>query len=154
MLLVNLNKIKHDFPNFHFQEGPDFTWNPELTTVSYERLSSQQDFAQLLHEIAHAKLSHKNYQYDIQLIEMERAAWEYAVNELAPKYHLNLSMGDPVVQDFLDSYREWLHRRSICPQCSAVGLQRASTEYHCLNCHTKWRVNQAKSCQLKRYQIK
>ena len=61
MLSLDLDKIKRDFSNFHFYKGPDFTWNPELKTISYERLSSQQDFAQLLHEIAHAKLGHKNY---------------------------------------------------------------------------------------------
>jgi hypothetical protein cdiviTM7_01560 len=109
---------------------------------------------QLLHEIAHAKLGHRNYQYDIQLIEMERAAWEYAVDTLAPKYDLTLSMDDDNIQDSLDSYRDWLHKRSLCPHCSAVGLQTTSSSYKCINCHSEWRVNQAKSCQLKRYQIK
>ena len=109
---------------------------------------------QLLHEIAHAKLGHKNYQYDVQLIEMERSAWEYAVDTLAPKYGLALSMDDDNVQDSLDSYRDWLHKRSLCPQCGAVGLQGTSSSYKCINCHSEWRVNQAKSCQLKRYQIK
>ena len=151
---VSLPQIEHDFPELQFKEGEVFSWNPNLQTVYYEKLDSQEDLVQLLHEIAHAKLGHKNYQYDIQLIEMERAAWEYAVDTLAPKYDLTLSMDDDNIQDSLDSYRDWLHKRSLCPQCGAVGLQATSSSYKCINCHSEWRVNQAKSCQLKRYQIK
>lgn len=154
MPLVNLATIKHDFPDLHFEKGPVFAWNSESRTIFYKNTLSHQDFVQLLHEIAHAQLNHKTYQRDIQLIDMERAAWEYAVANLAPKYNLKLSMNDAIVQDFLDSYRDWLHQRSLCPECGAVGLQAAAATYQCLNCQTRWRVNQAKSCQLKRYQIK
>ena len=138
---VSLLQIEHDFPELQFKEGEVFSWNPNSQTVYYEKLDSQEDLVQLLHEIAHAKLGHKNYQYDIQLIEMERSAWEYAVDTLASKYGLTLSM-------------DWLHKRSLCPQCGAVGLQTTFSSYKCINCHSEWRVNQAKSCQLKRYQIK
>lgn len=151
---VSLPQIEHDFPELQLKEGKVFSWNPNSQTVYYEKLDSQEDLVQLLHEIAHAKLGHKNYQYDVQLIEMERSAWEYAVDILAPKYGLTLSMDDDNIQDSLDSYRDWLHKRSLCPQCGAVGLQATASSYRCINCHSEWRVNQAKSCQLKRYQIK
>ena len=120
---VNLLQIEHDFPELQFKEGEVFSWNPNSQTVYYEKLDSQEDLVQLLHEIAHAKLGH-------------------------------LSMDDDNIQDSLDSYRDWLHKRSLCPQCGAVGLQATSSSYKCINCHSEWRVNQAKSCQLKRYQIK
>ena len=63
---VNLLQIEHDFPELQFKEGEVFSWNPNSQTVYYEKLDSQEDLVQLLHEIAHAKLGHKNYQYDIQ----------------------------------------------------------------------------------------
>lgn len=154
MPLANINKIKHDFPDLNFEKGKTFSWDPNSRTIYYEKLSSKQDLMQLLHEIAHAKLVHKNYQRDVQLIDIERSAWEYAINNLAPKYSLKLNMDDSAIQEFLDSYRDWLHKRSLCPQCDAVGLQKDNATYRCLSCNTEWRVNQAKSCQLKRYQIK
>ena len=58
MPLANINKIKHDFPDLNFEKGETFSWDPNSRTIYYEKLSSKQDLAQLLHEIAHAKLDH------------------------------------------------------------------------------------------------
>ena len=87
-LWPTLTKIKRDFPDITFKKGDVFSWSPKTQTVFYKNLRQKNDFAQLLHEIAHAKLQHESYQRDITLIDMERSAWEYAVDMLAPAYNL------------------------------------------------------------------
>ena len=49
---VSLPQIEHDFPKLQFNKGEAFSWNPNLQTVYYEKLDSQEDLVQLLHEIA------------------------------------------------------------------------------------------------------
>lgn len=150
---LNIADIKHDFPDINFEQGDDFSWSPSRQTITHPELHSAQDFCQLLHEIGHAKLKHKKYSRDIALIDMERSAWEYAV-KLAPQYNINLAMTDDIVQDALDTYREWLHVRSVCPECGAVGLQSSTDRYSCIHCQSQWRVNEARTCQLRRYKQK
>lgn len=107
------------------------------------------DSATLLHELSHAVLNHTKYLKDIGLLELERDAWECARNTLAPKY--DLIIPEDTIQDSLDTYRDWLHARSICPQCHATGLQIKQREYRCISCATVWQVNDARFCALRRY---
>ncbi|PID33170.1 hypothetical protein CR969_02200 [Candidatus Saccharibacteria bacterium] len=147
-----LEKIKSAFPELEFAAGDNFAWLPKQKTVVHPaNLDSNDDKAQLLHEISHGLLDHQDYSRDIGLIDMERQAWEYAVDNLAPKFEVNLSMDDDIVQDSLDTYRQWLYKRSLCPDCQAVGLEQKPQNYRCLNCSANWRVNDARTCQLKRY---
>jgi hypothetical protein len=53
----------------------------------------------------------------------------------------NLNQEDDHVQNCLDTYRDWLHRRSSCPQCGAHVLQRDVSTYQCFNCQTRWHVS-------------
>ncbi len=151
MPLPILSKIKQDFPEIRFVSDEVFAWSPQSTTITYIAGDSPDDIAHLLHELAHALLNHNDYQRDINLIDMERAAWEYTVRELAPRYGVDIAMMDDVVQTSLDSYREWLHARSICPNCQAVGIECRKHQYRCLQCHGNWRVNEARNCELRRY---
>ena len=64
-----LAKIKLDFPDITFKKSDVFSWSPKTQTVFYKNLRQKSDFAQLLHEIAHAKLQHESYQRDITLID-------------------------------------------------------------------------------------
>lgn len=150
---LNIADIKRDFPDIKFTQGDAFSWSPNQKTITYTPLQSSRDCCQLLHEIGHAMLSHAAYNRDVTLIDMEREAWEYAV-KLAIRYNIPLSMTDNVVQDALDTYREWLHMRSICPTCSAVGIQSGDNKYSCLHCQSNWLVNEARTCQLRRYKQK
>lgn len=151
-MLQNIFKtIKSDFPDITFLEGDIFAWSPHNSTITYQKITSQDQLLRLLHEIAHAQLGHHQYNRDIELIEMETGAWHYAVNSLAPRYKITVDINDEQIQADLDSYRDWLHKRSTCPKCSAVGIQSDQYEYRCLNCQAIWRVNEARSCQLKRY---
>lgn len=151
--LINsvVKQLQADYADIAFRYGSEFQWSPTSRTITHPNIKSYEDLFQLLHEISHAQLSHSAYQSDIRLIDMERQAWQYAIDQIAPKYQLSLTEEDDVVQSALDSYRQWLHARSSCPSCSAVGQEVGKNHYRCLSCHQKWRVNEARTCGLKRY---
>ncbi len=150
---INLTpkRLRNDFPDIHFIEGDEFCWSSDKRTITHPPILTSEDVAQLLHEIAHAQLGHSSYARDISLIDMERQAWEYAAKTLAPAYGVNLEMEDAVVDTALDGYRQWLHNRSTCPLCQAIGVEISPRVYQCLSCQGGWRVNEARTCQLRRY---
>lgn len=110
------------------------------------------DSPTLLHELSHAVLNHTDYLKDIGLLELERNAWDYAQTTLAPLYDVTIE--EDIVQDSLDTYRDWLHARSTCPECGATGLQVKQRDYKCVACQTTWHVNDARFCALRRYKTK
>ena len=81
---------------------------------------------------------------------MERQAWDKAI-DLADTYDAHID--DSIIETTLDSYRDWLHARSTCPTCSATGLQVKNRTYNCPVCHGQWRVNEARICALRRYNL-
>lgn len=145
------DRLVRDFRDINFVIGDDFHWSAIDRTITHPRIDSEDSFSLLLHEVGHAKLDHYQYSRDIELIDMERQAWEHAVTKLAPQYGHSLAMDDDVVQDALDSYRNWLHARSSCPGCQAIGIEVSTLYYGCLVCQSNWRVNEARVCQLRRF---
>ena len=129
------------------QKGETFSWNYTACAITYNPASTNADIY-LLHEFSHAALNHQKYPSDIALLKMEREAWEYA-RTLANEYGVTLS--EESIETSLDTYRDWLHSRSVCPSCGATGIQSATLEYSCVACHTLWRVNEARLCTLRRY---
>lgn len=146
-----LRKIIADFPELTFKTGENFHWSPKSKTIYYPSISNIDDLYQLLHEVGHAKLGHNSYHRDVALIELERDAWSCAANQLASRYGLSLSADDDIVQESLDTYRQWLHARSSCPKCSAIGIEKSPQAYNCLSCGQEWTVNEARTCRLMRY---
>ena len=146
-LIENLQKSS---PKITFQASDEFGWNPDTNTINYDE-SSENLSAYLLHEYGHALLAHKEYEKDIVLIALERDAWKKA-RDLAQQYNVTISA--EVVESSLDTYREWMHERSICPTCSATGIQTKESYYTCLTCRSEWKVNEARKCALRRYKTK
>lgn len=142
------NRIKKDFPEFTFEKSDEFWWSAQNNTI-YLDTSDPDSKALSLHELSHALLGHKGYTYDVDLIKIERDAWHHAVNELAETY--NVTINDSLIEDNLDTYRDWLHSRSKCPSCEATGLQTKDRSYRCLGCNTRWHANEARICSLRRY---
>lgn len=142
-----LKQLKSSYPQFTFERGDKFQWSYAEKTIYYDSLANNQAIL-LLHELSHALLGHSSYNRDIQLISMERQAWDHTT-KLAPLY--GVLIDDEIVQLNLDSYRNWLHTRSSCPKCSANGLQTDEYIYKCPACNHMWRVNEAKTCALRRY---
>lgn len=145
-----LKLIKKLLPDIALKTDEDFRWSAAEQTIYYPADAGNiNDVYQLLHEAGHAALGHDNYRRDIQLLRMEREAWDYASDSLAPL--LKLKIDSEFIEASLDSYRDWLHERSTCPTCSQNGIQINKNTYQCLNCRCSWRVNDARQCQLKRY---
>lgn len=141
-----LSQLRRDFPEIIFKKGPSFRWSPSEKTVFYAN-TLKKNHPILLHETAHGILGHAGYTYDIDLIKLERDAWEKA-KTIGSNYDVKIS--EDAVEDALDSYRDWLHARSLCPKCYQNGVQTGPTAYTCVLCSRTWRVNEAKVCGLKR----
>lgn len=145
-----LRTLRRDFPEFTFESSSKFLWSATKKTICVDMEAPYgQVFA--LHELSHALLGHIGYEKDIELLKLERDAWEYAKSMLAPRYKMDID--DNLIQDNLDTYRTWLHARSSCPACEAIGLQTKDRQYRCLACGHRWRVNDARLCALRRYAI-
>jgi len=144
-----IHKLKTTYPELTFAEAEQFSWSPSDRTVFYNRDQKHATHL-LLHELSHALLDHRDYRRDIELIAMETAAWENA-KTYATEY--NVRFDEAMIQDHLDTYREWLHARSTCPHCSANGYQTEASQYECPACSHKWRVNEARLCELRRYSV-
>ena len=143
-----ISKIKNDFPEFTLKVSSGFRWSPDSQTVFIDP-EAEQGSIFILHELSHAILGHEDYDRDINLIKLERDAWEYAQNTLASRYDIKIDSS--TIQDNLDTYRDWLHARSTCPDCQATGLQVQTRQYTCLACGHSWNVNEARICALRRY---
>ncbi len=148
-----LSRIKHDYPRIKFCSGRQFYWSPNEKTIYFSTEIRPNEAGHLiLHELAHMELKHTNYDYDVELIQMELAAWEYSKANFYPQY---LPEFNQTLQDgYLESYRDWLYRRSLCPKCNLTGQQLANHSYSCPTCHQKWQPNIAKQNRLQRRQIK
>lgn len=144
-----IKQLRSSYPEILFEGSHEFKWSPLDKTIFYD--ASSDDTACLLHELAHATLGHSDYTRDIELIEMEAAAWQYAKDQLSPRF--NVPLEEEIIQENLDTYRDWLHSRSTCPSCTATGVQTKPETYRCILCMTVWRVNSARTCALRRYKI-
>jgi len=138
-----VDALQARFPQLRFTPGKTFLWSPETKEVFYKAENQKskiknRDSWSLLHETGHALLGHTVYKADIQLIKLELAAWEKA-KELGAEF--DIVIDEEHIQDCLDTYRDWLYSRSICPTCSAKCLQQNDiSHYRCFNCHTVWKV--------------
>lgn len=145
-----LKQLQADYPQFHITTATEFWWSAATQTVHIDPKAANSD-AFSLHELSHALLGHHGYTRDIDLVKLERDAWDHAITVLAP--HYNITISDTTVQDNLDTYRDWLHARSTCPDCQATGLQHKQQQYRCIACGHSWRVNDARLCALRRYSL-
>ena len=144
-----IEQLQRDYPAYQFISASQFSWKPNTATIEYSL--AEFDDGLLLHEVGHALLEHGGYQRDVTLLRLERDAWTKAV-ELSKDYQVDI---DPDrVDDHLDTYRDWLHARSTCPNCRSNGVQISASNYHCPVCKSTWHVNEARRCGLKRNIIK
>jgi len=141
------SNIKADYPGVKFKLGSNFYWSSKTNTVTHAPLIKPSDLWLLLHELAHAELKHTSYKHDVELVKYEVSAWQLA-KTLALRYQTQID--EDFIEDSLDTYRLWLHQRSLCPQCMQTGLQQNQNTYSCLNCRCSWRVNDARLCGFRR----
>jgi hypothetical protein len=137
------SRVSVDYPNVRFVNAKRFTWDANKQQVSYQSSGKYNELA-LLHELGHALLGHTAYIHDIELIQLELAAWEKA-RKLAQDY--DVTFDEDYVQDCLDTYRDWLHLRATCPSCFGRALQANTRQYRCFNCQTEWSVSRSRLCR-------
>ena len=126
-----MKKIQADYPEFRFIKGKKYAFRPPRTIV----LGPSEAFSELLllHEVSHAILGHKTFKMDVERLKMESEAWEKA-RELADKYTIEIN--EDLIQDELDTYRDWLHTRSRCKECGLTCYQTSDGAYHCPRCES------------------
>jgi len=136
-----LSVLVADHPEIQFVKGERCCWSSENHTITYVENTSEESVWGILHELGHALLGHNTYKTDVELLQKEMLAWEKAC-ELAARY--NIALDEDHVQDCLDSYRDWINKRSTCPRCGVKTLSSADNIYQCFNCQTTWKVSPAR----------
>lgn len=138
-------KLTRNYPQLRFTAADTFFWSPKEQTVYYDE-NQENKSAQwtLLHETAHGILGHTTYRSDLELLQLETDAWQKATT-IAPGY--DISIPSYFIQDCLDSYRDWLHARSTCPNCQSRSLQKDTRHYQCFNCKHVWKVTSSRLCR-------
>lgn len=145
-----IKRIIADFGQFNFVGADQFKWSPATDTIYFatgEATGSDTGTWSLLHELGHATLGHRDFSNDIELLKIERAAWDKAV-AIGTKYDIVIDSNH--IEDCIDTYRLWLNQRSTCPVCSQVCLQNESGDYTCFNCGCNWQVPRSQACKVVR----
>jgi hypothetical protein len=138
--------LQERFPALRFSAGRQFCWSPETSEIIYKpNARGQKSTWSLLHETGHALLDHQGYKGDFELLKLEIDAWQSA-RRLGRDLAINIV--EDHIEDCLDTYRDWLYKRSICPTCNTKCLQQGDfVHYRCFNCHTSWRVTASRFCR-------
>lgn len=141
-----LSELESRFPSLAFTPGKQFSWSPETGEIFYEAgKTGKRAVWSLLHETGHALADHKSYGADLELLRLEIEAWQRARRVASD---LKISIDEDHIQSSLDTYRDWLYKRSICPACGTKSLQQGDfVHYRCFNCHTVWRVSANRFCR-------
>ncbi len=142
-----IEDIKKAYPEISFKVSDNFYWSPDTKQINYKHKESltELDIWSMLHEIGHSLLEHKSYSADFMLIRLEVDAWEKA-KEISREF--SILIDENHIQDCLDTYRDWLYKRSICPRCNTKSFQQSDYKhYKCFNCHMIWRVTPSRFCR-------
>ena len=142
-----LEDIKALYPKLKFKSSDSYYWSPETNEICYREDMDNDDVAKwsLLHETGHALLGHKSYDADYMLVRLEVEAWQKA-KDIGKD--LKIKISEDHIQDCLDTYRDWIYKRSICPKCTTKSFQQNDfRHYRCFNCHMTWRVTPSRFCR-------
>lgn len=129
--------------------GEVFSFNANTKTITYipEELEKEDGSLALLHEIAHMKLGHFSYNYDVELLGLEHEAWE-ETRRLAKEY--DMEVDEDHIKECLESYDNWLGKRATCPKCGEYSLQKDRNTFGCFACDCHWKVNERKDREVRK----
>lgn len=139
-----ISQLQSNYPDIHFAYSNNCSWSYRKQQVSHRGTSTPEDTWSLFHELGHALLRHSSYNTDIELLKKEMRAWQEAI-EIAKNYAVTIDQ--EFIEDCLDSYRDWIFKRSACPTCRAQGIQKTIEQYYCLNCKNTWEVTKSRLCR-------
>ena len=138
-----LDSLKKDFPGIKFISANRFQWSPKEKII-YFTSDTEDDEWSLLHESGHMLCEHTDYSNDLGLLRMEVEAWQKAC-ELAGRYGRKIDQKH--IDKCLDTYRDWIHKRSSCPRCGQAGVEKTTNNYQCINCKHLWKVSSERFCR-------
>lgn len=138
-----------NFPDQRFVSGRFFMWSPVTSSITFDkkRLENNNGKIALLHELGHARLGHRSYKYDMELLTMEMDAWDI-VRDLAPQFGLKID--ERHIERCISTYDRWLSKRATCPDCQNFSLQKDRQEFQCFACGSLWSVNYRKDRRVTR----
>ena len=129
-----LAKIRGDYPEVRLVNGKRFSFRSPRTVVFVDtNKGSEVDSAPLLllHELGHFLTGKWDFKTEVERVKIEVMAWEKA-RELAPSY--GVFADEDLIEAELDSYREFLHQKSRCPDCGLTRFQTPDKIWHCPKC--------------------
>ncbi len=144
-----MRKLQKLLDKHNCQPGRVFSFNARTQTITYvpEELKNKDGRLALLHEIAHMKLGHFTYKYDVELLDLEQEAWD-ETRSLAQENGIEID--EDHIKECLLSYDNWVTKRASCPTCGAYSLQRSDNVFGCFVCDCYWEVNDRKDRQVKK----
>ena len=132
--LAFLETLKTYFPNFSFKPGRKFLFRPKKS-IFY--LEDNENFRLLLlHELSHALLGHFSYETSLERIKIERDAWG-KTRSLCKTYGVPFS--EEFAETELNSYRDWLHQKTLCKTCGLTCLEINSESLYCPFCQKTYK---------------
>ena len=124
-----LDTIKHAYPTFSFRPGPKFLFRPPKS-IYYQEMDDNYRLL-LLHELSHALLGHFSYEKSLERLQIERDAWE-KTRELCEKH--SVAFDESVAESELDTYRDWVHQKTLCKTCGLTCLEVSPESLYCPFC--------------------
>ena len=127
-----LANVRGDFPEVKFVSGSRFSFRPPRTVVfsDSDGPSGARELL-LLHELGHFLTGRFDFKTEVERLKIEVMAWEKA-RELAPRY--GVFIDEDLIEGELDSYRDFLHQKSRCPDCGLTRFQTPDKIWHCPKC--------------------
>ncbi len=124
-----INLLKTTYPELKFKPGKRFAFRPPKTIIYVE---GEKNFKLLvLHELGHALIGEFSFKTDVERLKIETKAWAKA-KSLAKTF--NIPFNETFAESELDSYRDWLHKKSLCKKCGLTRFQTPDGVYHCPHC--------------------
>ena len=125
-----LAKVRGDYPEVKFVAGKRFSFRPPRTVVFCDEPDDTAPLL-LLHELGHFLTGRFDFKTEVERLKIEVMAWEKA-KELAPLY--GVFVDEDLIENELDSYRDFLHQKSRCPLCGLTRFQTPDSVFHCPKC--------------------
>lgn len=131
--LAFLNSLVASFPELSFKPGKKFLFRPKKTVFYAEE---NKNFPLLLlHETAHALLGHFSFSTELERLTIERDAWEKTRSLCAD---FALPFDEEFAEANLDTYRDWLHQKTLCKTCGLTCLEVDSESLYCPFCQKRF----------------
>lgn len=124
-----LKSLEKTYPELRFKPGKRFSFRAPKTITYVE---GEENFnLLLLHELGHALIKKFDFKTDVERLKIESDAWAEAKSQASL---FKIPFDEEFAESELDSYRNWLHKKSLCKTCGLTRYQTPDGVYHCPHC--------------------